>query len=154
MKVVHHPELNLTHAFTLGLWIKPADLTVHRYLVWKWNSNTGYVLHLLRSTGAVIVQIGDGTNVLGRGTRSTVPLNEWSHVVTTFDGEYLRIFLNGVVDTSMRTPDATISENDQPLQLGLATEQGYRGVIDEVRIYNRALSEAEVAELFANSEER
>ncbi|MCD6524983.1 MAG: LamG domain-containing protein [Thermococcus sp.] len=153
MTVAHHPELNLTHGFTLGLWIKPADLTVHRYLVWKWNSNTGYVLHLLRSTGAVIVQIGDGTNVLGRGTRSTVPLNEWSHVVATFDGEYLRIFLNGVVDTSMPTPGTTIGENDQPLQLGLATEQGYRGVIDEVRIYNRALSEAEVAELFANSGE-
>jgi hypothetical protein len=73
------------------------------------------------------------------------PVNRWSHLALTYDGARLRLFLDGT-QVSSRTATGTIRMTTDPLWIGGNHPYGeyFRGVIDEVRVYDRALSPAEV----------
>ena len=63
-----------------------------------------------------------------------------------WDGTQLRLYINGVLNTSV-AQNLTPAVNTSPLYIGQfgGNVDRMRGVIDEVRIYNRALSQAEVS---------
>ena len=75
---------------------------------------------------------------------SVVP-NEWQHVCCTWDGSVTRIYITGEVAMEMDQV-ATIIPSTLPLRIGHrdASSHYWNGIIDEVRIYNHALTEAEV----------
>ena len=76
---------------------------------------------------------------------SNIPLNTWTHLAATFDGGSLRFYVNGsLVRTVARS--GAIQTSSSPLRIGGNTIWGeyFRGLIDEVRIYNRALSATEI----------
>ena len=75
-------------------------------------------------------------------------LEEWYHLVGTYDGENLKIYINGALSNTL-AQSGKIDTSEGSLALGSRPEGGARGVngiIDEVRIYNRALSEDEVVQ--------
>lgn len=80
---------------------------------------------------------------------TTLPLNTWSHVVGTYDGVAIKLYVNGVlVDTHpYSTP---IDSSTSPVQIGDAHGYPWNGSIDDTKIYNRALSAEEVAALYAS----
>jgi len=78
-------------------------------------------------------------------------INIWYHIVATYDGSYMRVYVNGVEDTDGDFPvSLTGSINVAPAstQIGRDEVSGssgcFPGSIDSVRIYNRALSAEEV----------
>jgi hypothetical protein len=75
----------------------------------------------------------------------TPNLNTWYHIVCTWDGSIAKIFLNGVEKVS-GARSGTLNVNNLPLRIGRTSAPAYpfKGLIDEVRIYNRALSAEEV----------
>jgi len=75
---------------------------------------------------------------------SVVP-NEWMHVGCTWDGSVTRIYINGEMAMEMDQV-ATIIPSNLPLRIGHrdGSSHYWNGIIDEVRIYNHALTEAEV----------
>lgn len=81
---------------------------------------------------------------LGANTR--LPVNEWSHVTATLANQCLRLYLNGTVIAERNNIPVKISPSMLPLRLDADSEGGSRfsGLMDEVRIWNRALSETEV----------
>jgi hypothetical protein len=77
-----------------------------------------------------------------------VPLNSWSHVAGTYDGSALKFYLNGVLDSTSDFPTPLeIGTNDLNVIVGASIDDPryFSGVIDEVRVWNRALSEKEIA---------
>lgn len=73
--------------------------------------------------------------------------NEWAFVAGTYDGEVLRVYVNGELEGLVKVQE-TPRFNAQPLvigwkQHGIAADH-FLGWIDEVRLYNRALTKAEV----------
>jgi hypothetical protein len=74
----------------------------------------------------------------------------WVHLVGTYDGSRMRIYVNGVEQASKAGP-AAVGTN--ALRLGIGAESDgtrpLKGRIDGVRLYDRALSAAEVAQLYA-----
>ncbi|MDI6858851.1 MAG: LamG domain-containing protein, partial [Dehalococcoidia bacterium] len=75
--------------------------------------------------------------------------NTWIHVAGTYDGTMMRIYYNGVLENSVPGPPA-INTNNEVLRVGQdASGRSFRGTLDDVRIYNRALSPAEIADLAA-----
>lgn len=83
----------------------------------------------------------------------TVPIDVWTHVAATYDGSRLVIYLNGVASGAMTVSGATCS-NDEPLAVGAKNapakgilEAFWDGRLDDVRIYNKALSATRVATL-------
>jgi len=75
----------------------------------------------------------------------TPPLSTWTHIAYTYDGATVKGYLGGVLKVS-----SSISSSIQPrgtdLLIGVdgAIHQGYGGLLDDVRIYNRALTQAQI----------
>ena len=80
----------------------------------------------------------------------TVQLNNWYCVVYTFSRQNARLYVNGKLITSV-TPTHTVGKNGDDLFLGKKNNNQFpywfNGVMDEIRIYNRALNDAEVLTL-------
>ena len=72
--------------------------------------------------------------------------NTWYYLAATYDGETLNAYKDGVLITSNTAPSGPASSDTNSLKLGrhAASAAFFRGTVDEVRVYNRALSEAEI----------
>jgi hypothetical protein len=86
-----------------------------------------------------------GAGVVARGV--------WQHVAATFDGTSLKVFRNGVLDATINTPNPLRSDSIQLAAIGSALQSNgtadgaFRGLIDNVRINNAALTDAQVSNL-------
>jgi hypothetical protein len=136
-------SLHLTTAMTLEAWVNPSSTDGWRDVIYKGNDN--YFLEASSSRGSP----GGGGTFSGTDTivyaPSLLAANTWTHLALTYDGSTLRLYLNGnQVSSGSRT--GTIATSTNPLQIGGDSIFGqyFRGLIDDVRVYNRALSAAEV----------
>lgn len=79
---------------------------------------------------------------------ANAPLNQWVFLVSTYDGANVKLYENGVlVATTPKT--GNIGYSSLPFRIGGAVNgQNMTGKIDDVRIYNRAISACEVLELY------
>ena len=91
-----------------------------------------------------------GGKVLGTTNFVT---GEWYHTVGTYDGSNVKIYVNGTLEGTVAYT-ATPGTTDQPLVIGrwYGNYSGYyhNGQIDQVRIFNKAISAAEVSKLYGN----
>jgi hypothetical protein len=85
----------------------------------------------------------------------TFNLNEWNHVVVALtDLESGTIYLNGVPETlSFSTIDTTYGPYDSGIQIGKGDQRYFNGLIDEVSIYNRALTSEEAQSIYSAGSE-
>jgi hypothetical protein len=144
--VLDAPSLDLTNGLTLEAWVKPSTLTGWRTALLKESAGgLSYALYAHNNTPnpAVTVQIGGGDRSAG-GT-SPLPLNTWTHLAATYDGAQLRLYVNGV-QAGSRAQTGNIAVSAAPLRVGgnAVWTEFFAGLIDEVRVYNRALSPAEI----------
>ena len=78
-------------------------------------------------------------------TGSGLPVSTWSHLAITYDGSTVRLYLNGaMVDSVAHTGLITSSTNALTLGSDPFYGQYFNGLIDEVRIYNKALTAAQI----------
>jgi hypothetical protein len=84
---------------------------------------------------------------------NSISANEWTHVVGTYDGTTVRIYLNGEVKAEMDA-SAAIAANASSYVIGGTQESRdwFDGMIDEVKLYNRGLTEDEVKESMKGSD--
>lgn len=86
-----------------------------------------------------------------RSTES-VELGKWYHVVLTYDNDLLNLYVNGEVDTKMKRGFTSRFLKTDSVMLGNSAnkknDRFFNGIIDDVAIYNRVLSEDEVKELY------
>jgi len=144
VSVPSSPTLNLTTGMTLEAWVNPSALTGWRTVVLKPSAtDLAYALYASDGTRPVGVAML-GTKTYDYGTAS-LTLNAWSHVAATYDGAALKLYVNGTLVKS--TPGSgAIATAVTPLQIGGNTVWGeyFAGIIDDVRVYNHALSAAEI----------
>ena len=138
-------SLDLTSAMTLEAWVRPSALGGWRTVVFK--ERPGGVVYGLfadqagsRPLGQVF--IGSERNAVGT---AAVPLNAWTHLATTFDGAVVRLYVNGVLAGSTSV-SGSMGASTGVLRIGGNSIWGewFAGLIDEVRVYNRALSAGEI----------
>ncbi|WP_231379350.1 LamG domain-containing protein [Candidatus Solirubrobacter pratensis] len=77
------------------------------------------------------------------GVRASAAANRWTHLALTYDGAQVRVYVNGVLDRAF-APGGALPAGKSALSIGGAVGTGFRGVIDDVRIYSRALSAQEL----------
>ena len=78
-----------------------------------------------------------------------VPYHQWSHVAGTYDGKTLSLYLNGALRTTREVAGGPTIKTGLKLRIGGANRKGsyYNGLIDDVRIYARILTEKEISKL-------
>src|SRR5215211_772266 len=103
---------------------------------------------LTANAGGPLVPAGGGTfdrSIQRTFAHSPEFVNDWSHVALTYDGHRLRLYRNGH-QLASGAAHGTITRSAQPLWIGGSHPYGefFRGLIDEVRVYDRPLSAAQV----------
>lgn len=101
------------------------------------------------------MQTGGGWDVTGNKSASVSTLNTWTHWVVVIDraGSNVSYYKNNVLDV-LRTPSFPVGSINQTNSIYIGREIGgsnsrrVNGLIDDVRIYNRALSASEISELY------
>ncbi len=137
--------LDLTTGMTLEAWVLPSSLTTWRTVLMK--ERTGGLSYALYGSGDTsrasgYVRVGSDIDVTAP---SALALNTWSHLAVTYDGTTERLFVNGV-QVATRAASGAITTSTGALRIGgnsIWTEF-FQGRIDEIRIYNRALTAAEI----------
>jgi len=126
-------QINFTADFSVTFWINASSGVQN--IIWKANTVgfEGYALGL-NGNGSQVIAYLDSAICLGN---KLVPSNQWAHIAATKSGPTLTLYVNGVADTTFSVP-ATITATAAPLIVGLG------GYTDDVRLYNRALSLAEI----------
>jgi hypothetical protein len=148
--IPHSSALDLAGAFSMAAWVNPAASTtnfksvmVKNYSHFFYASSKGYC-----GNGVVLAGfVGSGTrnNVCDR---NPLPVNAWTHLAATNDGSVLRLYRNGVMTSSAAVTGAPVASTGT-LQLGASRYgESFNGKLDDARVYNRALSAAEVLALF------
>lgn len=80
-----------------------------------------------------------GLTVKAHFSASDILLNQWTHVVGTWDGSRVKIYLNGVLDKDEGDTGTIDTGTDLLIGSFIGTGKFFDGWIDEVRVYNRAL---------------
>jgi len=151
----HNDRLNLS-TLAIAAWIHPTSVgTDKQYLVSKLNhaARTGYALAIDESTGFLHAEIYiQGSEFISEVVSSTaIPNNRWTHVVASFDGSSLRLYLNGIPNSSANISGKIAAATEQftiGALSGTTPSKWFNGAIDELRLYS-SISAADVSELAA-----
>lgn len=153
-------SLKITGAMTVSFWCKPVLFGATRIIVSKYltiGNQRGWQVTTQNggSFNKIEVYLSlDGTSVpnILTGNTSLLP-NEWAHVAFSYiPSTILNIYVNGVLDATTSSSIVT-SIFDNSADVFIGNRDGlpsnyFSGLIDEVRIYNRALSAKEVMDLY------
>lgn len=143
---------------TLSAWVKPSSFGAARTIISRTSGNwaistkemnANYALWL-DGNGSAVMSIGDG-NVSAHVVSLPIALNAWSHIVGTYDGNStLRLYINAVEVNSTATALIPVTAGDLFLGVSNASyEDPFIGLIDDARLYSRALTASDVAQLYA-----
>jgi hypothetical protein len=142
--VPHDPSLMMSGAITIDAWINQASLGGRIVDKASANGSDGYLLDVIGdklrmyiATDAIVSQ-------------NPIPAGMWVHVAGVFDGNGLGVYINGALDSNSLTNGHALIPNTLALRMGEDSGGGsnFIGEIDEPRIWNRALSADEIAQLF------
>jgi PKD repeat protein len=139
-------SLDLTSGMTVEGWVYPTvTMSGWRTILAKHQSGSlVYYLHANSGSNRPATGIYSGGERILTGT-SVLPLNVWTHLAATYDGTNQRLYVNGVL-VSTRAQTGLIATSTGAVTVGGNSVWGeyFKGLIDEVRIYNRALSASEI----------
>lgn len=139
VEVPDSPTLDITGQITIDAWINPGATGGRVVDKITARGADGY---LLDTSGGRVRLIIDGQRLSGA---TAIPTGTWSHIAGVYDGQQMRVYLNGVLDGTFNTAVA-IPTNALTLRIGAASDGSslFNGQIDEVELFNRALSQAEI----------
>jgi parallel beta-helix repeat protein len=147
------PSLDLTTGMTVTAWVRPNLSSTYMYVLTK-NVNTGGTAvngydFSLTSAHLVRIRLNNST-VLNSTTTYPHDGVTWMHIAATWDGSTVRLYLNGVQEPNTAAFSGPIQTNNLPLAIGSQNTSDPRpffGNLDDIRLYNRALTGAEVQAL-------
>jgi hypothetical protein len=153
VKVPDSPDLDFSEEFTLEAWVRPSQLNNEvspaifksagegegsqsfAYRLYEGGAESNHPMAAIKPDPETTTYVQSG---------DALPEQAWSHIAMTYDGSWIRIYVDGEEVNSVPSESPAITSGD--LEIGAASALGhfFDGRIDEVRIYNRALSEREI----------
>ncbi|TAN33170.1 LamG domain-containing protein, partial [Patescibacteria group bacterium] len=149
---------------TVSAWIKPNGVQVGaaRILEKYWGGAPTWDSFVLRygytdngeNPNAITFDIGKSGGWTGCISTSTSFSGVWSFIVGTYDKQSLKIYVNGQLDNGNCPETADVIYTSGALNIGKyegGSGFNYNGIVDDVRVYNRALSASEVRNLYRDT---
>jgi hypothetical protein len=152
------PELSLASEGSILLWLyaythSPYCGVLHKGEQTDYSDET-WSLQFWQATGQLALFLINSPGVY-MDVRSTVflPTGLWIHTAATWDAGMVKLYINGTLDNAVPNTIGTVMVSSGRLIIGAQTStpfnvgdghRGFNGIIDEIQIYDRALSAAEV----------
>ena len=119
------------------------------------NTTEGYQASIF-SNGTYVLRgkNGSGSNWVGNTNTSDLGVNDEYHVVSIIDGQKSKNYINGIFISETTTTNSSIGSNTEDLIFGWnnwlsnATSVAFKGKLDDIRIYNKAITQEEVSSLY------
>ena len=153
-------DLGRNTAFTIEFWVKPGRVADSALLTWHngfwagertriWQSGAGHKIYTwLRSTAGQDLELQSQDNVMDALT--------WRHVAVTFDSvaARARLYIDGMLMHTVTVPAGFVPDTRDDLYFGSngARDYPFLGMLDEISLFNRALTPEEVAMIYASGE--
>ncbi|MFA6432512.1 MAG: LamG domain-containing protein [Candidatus Paceibacterota bacterium] len=157
-------SLQLTTAGSISVWVKYApqpDFSVIAGNMDFFSEVNGYALAICApgcassADGSIILELGTGASHVSLFTTLGYSDNQWHYVVGTWDGTGANsgnIYVDGVNVKTGTMTNSAVSGSSLALGKEIVNDiYYYRGLMDDVRVYNRALSDTEVANLYGTN---
>jgi serine/threonine protein kinase len=150
------PAFDIIGSITITAWIKVNAFNKDwQAIVTKGDS--AWRLSSIQNETRIHFAVTNGPPGCYVNGNTLIPTNEWHHVCGTYDGTKIRLYTDGIEDSASPVVyTGGITTNNYPVYIGENAEWTGRccwnGLIDDVRIYNYALSEAEVKNLYTGRE--
>ncbi|MBU3942489.1 prepilin-type N-terminal cleavage/methylation domain-containing protein [Patescibacteria group bacterium] len=148
-------SLNLTSEITITAWIYPRS--INRGTIVAKNGpyylSFGSIWGPTQHVGAAVLPGGSWIPINGSGI---IPINKWSHVAMMYNGSKMKVYLNGKEDGSVSITGSMGLHGDT-VKIGWGSpgfNQYFNGFIDNVRIYEQALSETQIKQLYAEGAQK
>jgi choice-of-anchor A domain-containing protein len=150
VSIPNSSSLNFTNKLTVETWIHPTSPSpMVQNVVCKATEadNSGYIFPRTDDgwqSFSFWLKINNQWQII---TAPFNRFNQWTHVAATYDGLFMKIFLNGIEVASLAAP-GTITQNTNALSIGQQPSaflnEYYKGGVDELRLWNRTLSQCEI----------
>lgn len=158
MRVEHDNKLDLTENMSISIWVKQSKRGQQALITRgegegkdrKFASNAEYFLTLDRSGKIQYKHNG----ISGTSSQNAIPLNQWTHIVITRNHltKKINIYINGDLDSTYTYNKNPVSSKSEKLLIGSCPEcdgiAQFKGKLDEIKLYNKTLSNQKVIELF------
>jgi len=134
--------------FTVEFWLYPNSVGANDFVIGKnyANSGLGWDMRLDAQRILVVGVNGWDFNITSDASATT---GAWHHIALSSTLSEVKLYIDGVFKGSC--PRSTISSTGNPLRFGFTTDYGspaLNGLMDEIKIYDRGLSEVEVLDIF------
>ena len=140
-------------AVTVDAWVNPTTIVAGASIFdWRPAANTtGMQLSIdHHGTGLVEWNFFTTTGMYTLASAHTLATGQWTHVAATFDGFKATLYFNGSLELTLTLPfPLTTIAADAKIGRNIVSGSAFNGLIDEVEVYDRALSQAEIATLVA-----
>jgi alpha-tubulin suppressor-like RCC1 family protein len=148
VSLADNDALDLNTSWTLEAWVYPTQVAgANQDVISKWGvgGHASYGL-AIGSTGRLNVGTHDGTVSVVVNGRTPLVTAAWQHIAATFDNGTVRIYLNGVLDTTVSGVPAPMNSTSELAfgREGVYAAYTFGGVMDEVRIWNVVRSAADI----------
>ena len=158
VRVPDTPSLDITNHWTLAAWVYTTSLSGHKgggqgvvSKVGGGGGNYGYQFGIFDGTGEVFLAFNQaGQGWPGPSLRAgKVPLNTWTFIAGSYDNNTMAIYVNGVLAGAKTVGPQSVANSSSSFRIGLDDNGNvdFSGLIDEVRVYNHALSGEEIRSL-------
>ncbi len=141
LQVADALNLRLAEQISLEAWARPLGNNSSSVVLQKGNSN-GYGLGMDRQQGWFgFITLAGGQRVTVNWGSGRPQTNRWYHLVLTYDGQNLKLYVNGLLSNT-QTINGMLLTNSEPLVIGSngGTADFFHGRIDEIVIYSRAIN--------------
>ena len=138
-------SLDITDAITLAAWVDTNDSGNSEHNPYVTKGDTSYAIKH-HTSNSIQFFIYDGTWYTVNNIIDDSFNDDWHHVAGTYDGIQLKLYVDGVL-SGITNHIGSIASDTYNVNIGRNsqnTDRFYEGLIDDVRIYNKALSQPEV----------
>jgi len=153
IQIQDSPSLDMTREITIAAWINPS-WTGNNRILQKSSGGGDNQYRLLKEWGDNMVFHLPGLSPDRLEFPGLPTLGEWTHLAATYDGSSMKVYYDGVV-VGEQDSSGQLGTSDGTLCIGTKHETApagdeFNGMLDDVRIYNRALTQSEIKRLGGN----
>lgn len=149
VSIADNASMDPTNAISISFWMNPNTVS------------NGYQ-HIVFKQGPVVTSYGvwlandhiymedNDNSIRGMNSNSAVTAGAWHYITVTYDGTTQGLYIDGVLDNSQVIPGITLTYTNSPVKIGSGDYNNpFAGYVDDLRIYNRALTAGEIADMAA-----